>query len=91
VAGVTGGVQQRPRQRRFAGAEVAVQIDRQARLQDARQCGAERVGAGLVVQFVGMGAWGWWRGWHGWSGLHEMICRCDLGCYLRCYLKLTEW
>ena len=54
----------------FSGAQIAVQIDRQTRLQHARQRRAEGVGAGFVVQFVGMVIGRLGHGWSVWMNLY---------------------
>jgi epoxyqueuosine reductase len=50
MSGMAGGMQQGPRQRGFAGAKVAVQMQRHARLHHPRQRRAQGSGAGFILQ-----------------------------------------
>ncbi len=50
VAGVAGGVQQGAGEGGFAGAQVAMQVDRHAGKDGARQRRAKGGGAGFIVQ-----------------------------------------
>jgi hypothetical protein len=51
MAGVAGRMQQRPGQRGLASAEVAMQVDGQARRKRPRQRRAQRQRAGFILQF----------------------------------------
>ena len=71
-AGVAGRVQQRAREGGFAGAKVAVQVDRQAGNESPRQCRAECCGAFFVMQM-------------GCEVLHQLKCHVGLTAIVTAY------